>query len=80
MTIIESIYRYPVKGLSAEAVSEANLQAGCSLRDDRRFAIALGSINLDLNERGWMAKNHLGLTQLTLFRCYYGQYEKEPIK
>gem|GEM_PF-5686871 len=21
-----------------------------------------------------------GLTQLTRFRCYYGRYEKEPIK
>ena len=23
---------------------------------------------------------NLGLTQITLFRCYYGEYEEEPTK
>ena len=58
MTIIKNIYRYPVKGLSAEVLSETHLQACSSLQDDRRFAIALGSTNLDLNNRGWMPKKH----------------------
>ena len=58
MIVIKNIYRYPIKGLSAEALSEANLQAGKSLEDDRRFAIALGSTNLDLTEGGWMAKKY----------------------
>ena len=62
MMIIKNIYSYPVKGLSAEALSEIKLHAGNSLKDDRRFAIALGSTNLALGGSGWMAKNHF-LTQ-----------------
>ena len=58
MTIIKNIYRYPVKGLSAEALSETHLQACSSLQDDRRFGIALGSTNINLNNRGWMPKKH----------------------
>jgi uncharacterized protein YcbX len=58
MIIIKNIYRYPIKGLSAEALLDAYLQAGKSLKDDRRFAIALGSTNLDLGNGGWMAKNY----------------------
>ena len=54
MTIITNIYRYPIKGLSAEALSEIELQAGKSLKGDRRFAIALGSTNLALGGGGWM--------------------------
>jgi len=62
MIIIKNIYRYPIKGLSAEALSEASFQAGNSLENDRRYAIALGSTNLDLDGGGWMAKNYF-LTQ-----------------
>ncbi len=58
MIIIKNIYRYPIKGLSAEALSEADLNANCSIKDDRRFAIALGSTNLSLGGGGWMAKNY----------------------
>jgi uncharacterized protein YcbX len=39
-------------------LSEADLQANYSLKDDRRFAIALGSTNLSLSGGGWMAKNY----------------------
>ena len=58
MIIIKNIYRYPIKGLSAEDLSEVNLQAGNGLTNDRRFAIALGSTDLDLGGGGWMAKNY----------------------
>ena len=54
MIIITNIQRYPVKGLSPEALSETNLHSGRSLKDDRRFAIALGSTNLALGGGGWM--------------------------
>jgi uncharacterized protein YcbX len=40
MTIITNIYRYSVKGLSAQALSKTYLQAGSNLKADRRFAIA----------------------------------------
>ncbi len=58
MIIIKDIYRYPIKGLSAEALLKASFQAGKSLENDRRYAIALGSTNLDLNSGEWMAKNN----------------------
>lgn len=58
MMTITNIYRYPIKGLSAEALSKTFLQAGKSLRDDRRFGIALGSTNLDFVGGGWIAKKY----------------------
>ena len=39
---IDAIYRYPVKGLSAEELDRAPLTPGECLPRDRRFAIALG--------------------------------------
>jgi len=36
---IRSIYRYPVKGLSAETLDRVGLQVGECLPHDRRFAI-----------------------------------------
>jgi uncharacterized protein YcbX len=40
--IIRAIYRYPVKGLSAEAVATAALRLGETLAGDRRYAIENG--------------------------------------
>jgi uncharacterized protein YcbX len=39
---IEKIYRYPVKGLSAEALEAVALTPGEMLAHDRRFALAQG--------------------------------------
>ena len=39
---IETIYRYPVKGLTAEAMEEVVLTPGATLPEDRRFALAQG--------------------------------------
>lgn len=39
---IEKIYRYPVKGLSAEALEAVALMPGEMLPHDRRFALAQG--------------------------------------
>jgi len=40
---VVAIYRYPVKGLSAEKMDRVVLTPGECLPHDRRFAIALGS-------------------------------------
>src|SRR3954452_4548231 len=40
---VAAIYRYPVKGLSAEALDRVTLAPGDCLPQDRRFAIALPS-------------------------------------
>jgi uncharacterized protein len=44
---LERIYRYPVKGLSAEALEEVELTADETLPHDRRFALAQGDAPFD---------------------------------
>ena len=39
---IEHLYRYPVKGLSAESLEEIMLAEGEVIPHDRRFALAQG--------------------------------------
>src|ERR1700691_4795401 len=55
---ISAIYRYPVKGLSAEALDHVALAIGQCLPQDRRFAIALGSTEFDPAQPHWLAKTH----------------------
>lgn len=58
MTIrIDSLYRYPVKGLSAEPIASVTLAAGQPFPHDRRFALAHGSSrNAGADEGGWVRK------------------------
>ena len=44
---VEHIYRYPVKGLTAEALEEVLLTPGECLPHDRRFALAQGDAPFD---------------------------------
>ena len=44
---IQSIYRYPVKGLSPQALTRTTLSAGGTLPADRRYAIENGPIGFD---------------------------------
>jgi len=57
---IESIYRYPVKGLTAEALEEIPLTPGRTLPEDRRFALAQGDSPFDLAAPAWLPKRHFG--------------------
>jgi uncharacterized protein YcbX len=57
-TTITAIYRYPVKGLSAEKMARAALTPGQCLPHDRRFAIALGSTVFDPQNPRWLPKIH----------------------
>ncbi len=57
-TTISAIYRYPVKGLSAEKLDRVALTRGECLPHDRRFAIALGSTSFDPQHPVWLAKTH----------------------
>jgi uncharacterized protein YcbX len=54
-TTATAIYRYPVKGLSAEKLDRVTLTPGECLPHDRLFRIALGSTSFDpiaLRRRG----------------------------
>jgi len=57
-TTISAIYRYPVKGLSAERMDRVALVPGECLPHDRRFAIALGSTHFDPQRPEWLSKIH----------------------
>jgi uncharacterized protein YcbX len=55
---IESIYRYPVKGLTPEPLARAALAPGQTLLGDRRYAIENGPSGFDPAEPKWMPKPH----------------------
>lgn len=53
---VGAIYRYPVKGLSAEKMERVTLVPGECLPHDRRFAIALGSTVFNPRNPEWLPK------------------------
>ena len=55
---IDSIYRYPVKGLTPEQLVRAALNPGQTLLADRRYAIENGPSGFDPAEPKWMPKPH----------------------
>src|SRR6266851_6920775 len=55
---VTAIYRYPVKGLSAEKMDRVALTPSECLPHDRRFAIALGSTRFDPQCPEWLSKIH----------------------
>lgn len=57
MTIeVQSIYRYPIKGLSAEPLERVMLATSRCLPHDRRFALARASTVIDLANPVWLPK------------------------
>lgn len=55
---IEQLYRYPVKGLSAEALDEAIVAPAGALPWDRAFALAQGDAPFDPAAPIWLQKTH----------------------
>jgi uncharacterized protein YcbX len=55
---IAEIYRYPVKGLTPEQLTRAELKPGQTLLADRRYAIENGPSGFDPAEPRWLAKPH----------------------
>jgi uncharacterized protein len=55
---IAAIYRYPVKGLTPEPLERVALTPGQGLPQDRRFAIAHGSTQIDPTAPTWMPKSN----------------------
>jgi len=57
-TRIAALFRYPVKGLSAEPLPLVALAPGACLPQDRRFAIALPTTSFDPERPEWLSKTH----------------------
>lgn len=55
---VTAIYRYPVKGLSAEALDRIGLTPGQCLPHDRRFAVALATTEFDPDHPAWLSKRN----------------------
>lgn len=55
---IEHLYRYPVKGLTAEALEQVDVEAGATLPWDRAFALAQGDAPFDPAAPRWLAKTN----------------------
>jgi uncharacterized protein YcbX len=53
---IEYLYRYPVKGLTAEALEQAEVETGGAIPWDRAFALAQGDAGFDPANPTWMPK------------------------
>jgi uncharacterized protein YcbX len=53
---IEKIYRYPVKGLSPEAMAQASLTHGQTIPGDRQYAIENGPIGFDPAQPAYFPK------------------------
>lgn len=58
---ISAIYRYPVKGLSAEKLDRVALAPGECLPQDRRFALALASTEFDPQHPQWLPKTRFAM-------------------
>jgi hypothetical protein len=55
---VERLYRYPVKGLTPEALDEAAVEEGGCLPWDRAFALAQGDAPFDPARPEWLQKGH----------------------
>ena len=55
---IEYLYRFPVKGLSAEAIEAAEVQEGQAIPWDRAFALAQGDAGFDPAAPAWLPKDN----------------------
>lgn len=57
MTIkITRIFRYPVKGLSAQSLDKVTLRPDLGIPDDRRFALAHAATQFDASAPKWLPK------------------------
>ena len=55
---VNSLYRYPVKGLSAERLSTVSLAPDCGIPGDRRFAIVHAGSQCDELNPEWMHRRN----------------------
>lgn len=54
--LVDQLFRYPVKGLSAERLAAADLEVGRAIAWDRAFALAQGDCGFDPAAPAWRPK------------------------
>lgn len=55
---VEYLYRFPIKGLTAEALEVADVEEGGAIPWDRAFALAQGDAPFDPANPEWLPKDH----------------------
>ena len=55
---IEYLYRFPVKGLTAEALENTEVAEGGAIPWDRAFALAQGDSGFDPKAPAWLPKDN----------------------
>ena len=83
MSRIAQIFRYPVKGLSPEPMSKAELSPGRAIPLDRAFALAHGSTQFDAVNPKFLPKSKFLMLarneRLAALRCRYQDESQELI-
>ena len=75
---IEYLYRYPVKGLTAEALEQTEVAAGEAIPWDRAFALAQGDAGFDPAAPVWLPKyNFLCLMKHARAAALFSVFEPE---
>ena len=78
MTRLASIYRYPIKGLTPERLSSADLRAGEVIGGDRLYAIENGPSGFDPAAPQWMPKiKFLCLMRNARLAAFSARYDDE---
>jgi uncharacterized protein YcbX len=76
---VERIYRYPVKGLTAESLEEVALAEGQTLPHDRRFALVQGDAEFDLASPRFLPKQNFACmmknAKVVLVRAAYDPHD-----
>ncbi|WP_131113400.1 aminotransferase class I/II-fold pyridoxal phosphate-dependent enzyme [Lichenihabitans psoromatis] len=64
MASVSSIYRYPIKGLSAQPLAQVDTEAGRPIPYDRVFALARPTAPLDRDDPKWAKKGLFAMLML----------------
>ncbi len=62
--VVRNLFRYPVKGLSAEPLDQVTLMPGAGLPLDRAFALARASTAFDPERPSWQTKRNFLMLML----------------
>lgn len=78
---VEHLYRYPVKGLSAEALDEVTLSARQTILHDRRFALAQGDAPFDPSQPKFLPKHNFACMmahpRVVLIRAGFDAHDRQ---